>query len=119
MLVYYAEERADQCVLSRDGDMLLFQWGTYDCGWGDGPMFDVSIVRQLKAADDSESEPRQLNLRFRYAPEAGAEAGAGASKWCASPAQLVELRRFVAGSPAMKAVGHSLPKQIQLWYERT
>ncbi len=106
-------------MVSRSGDMLLFQWGTYDWGWGDGPMFDVSIVRQLKVADDPETEPRQLNLRFRYELGAGAEAGAGASEWCESPDEVAELRRFVAGSAAMKAVDRSPPKQIQLWYERT
>jgi len=70
MLAYYAEERVDGCPLDEDGDMLLFQWGTYD--WRDGPAFEVSIVRQFIVTDDE--EPRQLNLRFRYAPAAGASA---------------------------------------------
>jgi hypothetical protein len=119
MLAYYAEERADGCVLSRDGDMLLFQWGTNDWGWGDGPKFEVSIVRQLIVADDTETEPRQLNLRFRYEPSVGIEAGHGASNWCASPDELAEFRQFVVGSVALKAVGQLHPQSIQLWYERT
>jgi hypothetical protein len=69
MLAYYAEERADGCPLDEDGDMLLFQWDTLD--WGDGPAFEVSIVRQLIVAGDENDEPRQLDLRFRFAPAAG------------------------------------------------
>jgi hypothetical protein len=119
MLDYYAEERADEYVLDRDGDMLLFQWGTNDWGWGDGPKFEVSIVRQLIVAGDPETEPRQLNLRFRYEPSAGVGAGDGASGWCASPDELTGFRQFVAGSTAMNAVGRVPPQSIQLWYERT
>jgi hypothetical protein len=119
MLQFYAEERAEGCLLSRDGDMLLFQWGTYDWGWGDGPMFDVSIVRQLKAADDPETEPRQLDLRFRFEPSAGAAAGKGSSEWCAYPIDLLKFRRFVNRSAALKAVGGLRPKSILLRHQRT
>src|SRR5207244_1166742 len=103
MLAYYAEERADGCDLARDGDMLLFQWGTYEW-WGQRPAFEVNITRQLIVADDEETEPQQLRLTFRFEPAAGAAAGAG-NRWCESPDGLPEFRRFVAGSAAMQAVG--------------
>jgi hypothetical protein len=119
MLAYFMDERADGCSLRRDGDMLLFQWGTRDWGRGDGPAFEVSIVRQLKAAADPETEPRQLDLRFRFDSLAGAAAGSGAGEWCASPRRSARFRRFVNGSAAFEAVGQLPPKSVQLRYGRT
>ena len=101
MLAYYAEERAEGCPFEADGDMLLFQWGTYD--WGDGPAFEVDITRQLIVADDEDEEPRQLRLTFRFEPASGGAAGEG-TKWCQSLAELARFRRFVTQSAALKAV---------------
>lgn len=119
MLTYYKDERAEGCVLSDDGDMLLFQWGTNDWGWPDCPAFDVSIVRQFMAADDPETEPRQLDLRFRFEPSVGGTAKEGTSEWCASPTKLTKFRRFVNGSVAFKIVDQLHPKAIMLRFDRT
>jgi hypothetical protein len=116
MLVYYAEERAEGCDVARDGDMLLFQWGTYEW-WGQSPAFEVNITRQLRVADDEETEPQQLRLTFRFAPEAGVAAGAG-NRWCESPDGLSEFRLFVAESAAMQLVGHQVPDSVELRYGR-
>jgi hypothetical protein len=116
MLAYYAEDRADGCPLDEDGDMLLFQWGTHD--WGEGPAFEVSIVRQLIAAGDEDEEPRQLDLRFRFETSAGASAGEG-SRWCESPDGLPEFRQFVAKSAALKSVGKLSPESAELRFGRT
>jgi hypothetical protein len=113
MLAYSAEERADGCPLDEDGDMLLFQWGTQD--WGEGLAFEVSIVRQLI---DEDEEPRQLDLRFRFDPAAGASAGEG-SRWCETPDGLAAFRRFVTGSAALKTVGEQAPDSVELRYGRT
>ncbi|MFO0952841.1 MAG: hypothetical protein U0835_17165 [Isosphaeraceae bacterium] len=116
MLAYYAEERADGCPIDEDGDMILFQWGTYD--WGQGPAFEVSIVRQLIVPRSANQEPRQLDLRLRFEPEAGAAAGR-ASRWCESPDDLPAFRRFLAESPAIRAVGGLRPMSVELRYGRT
>jgi hypothetical protein len=116
MLAYYAEERAEGCPLDEDGDMLLFQWGTHD--WGTGPAFEVSIVRQLIVADDEEDEPRQLDLRFRFKPVVGASVRAG-NRWCQSPDDLSEFRRFVNRSAALKAVGLLPAESVELRFGRT
>jgi hypothetical protein len=114
MLAYFAEERADGCPLEEDGDMVLFQWGTHD--WGDGRAFEISIVRQLIVGD--EEEPRQLDLRFRFAPAAGVSAGEG-NQWCESPNRLAEFRQFVSETPALKAVGDLTPESVELRFGRT
>ncbi|MFN0056543.1 MAG: hypothetical protein ACKV0T_30725 [Planctomycetales bacterium] len=116
MLTYYTEERADGCPLDQDGDMLLFQWGTYD--WGAGPAFEVSIVRQFIVANEEDDEPRQLDLQFRFAPAAGASAGKG-NCWCESPDRLPEFQRFIMGSPALEAVGNLSPESVELRFGRT
>ncbi|WP_020470037.1 hypothetical protein [Zavarzinella formosa] len=116
LLAYYAEERVDGCPPDEDGDMLLFQWGTDD--WGDGPAFEVSIVRQLIVDDDEDEEPRQLNLRFRFGPASGKSAGEG-NRWCESPDQLAKFRRFVTKSAAFKAVSDLSPESVEIRFGRT
>jgi hypothetical protein len=116
MLDYYAEERADGCDLESDGDMLLFQWGTYD--WGDGPSFQVDITRQLIVADDEEPEPRQLSLRFHFDPSAAPARLRDSNKWCESPRNLAAFRKFVSRAKAIEAVGQQLPVRVELRYGR-
>jgi hypothetical protein len=116
MLQFYAEDRADGCCLDEDGDMLLFSWGIYD--WGNGLAFEVSIIRQLIVQDDENEEPQQLQLVFRFPPEAGSSAGE-ASQWCYSPDQLPEFRRFIMETTAFKAVGEMSPESVVMHYSRT
>src|SRR5438128_1563161 len=92
MFAYFAEERADGCPSDEDGDMLLFQWGVHE--WGEGPAFEISIVRQFIVATEEDVEPRQLDLRFQFEPVAGTYVGNG-NRWCESPDRLSEFRRFV------------------------
>ena len=98
-----------------DGDMLLFQWGTND--WGDGPAFEVNITRQLMVSGDEE-EPRQLSLTFRFDPASAPKGLADGNKWCESPDQLAEYRRFVSRSKAFQAVGRESPASVELQYGR-
>ena len=52
MLAFYREVRAEGYDLARDGDMLLYQWGTYD--WGRGKHFELSMTRQLLFASQED-----------------------------------------------------------------
>jgi hypothetical protein len=47
MIIFYRDLRAEDCRFESDGDMLLFQFGTYD--WGNGPRFEFDVTRQLIA----------------------------------------------------------------------
>ena len=42
MLAFYAEVRMEGCDMAHDGDMLLYQWGTYD--WGRGRHFELEAI---------------------------------------------------------------------------
>src|SRR5678815_803153 len=68
MFSFYRDVRADGCRLESDGDMLLFQWGTYD--WGKGQHFELDITRQLVPGPGEDEDIWQLQLTFRFAPEA-------------------------------------------------
>lgn len=45
MLDGYRDIRVEGCDLEADGDMLLFQWGTYD--FGTGETFELNLTRQF------------------------------------------------------------------------
>ena len=114
MFDFYADERADGCEIEDDGDMLLFQWGTND--WGDGEAFEVSITRQLTATND---DPRQLALTFRFDPAYAPKGASEGNRWCESPKDLDEFRRFVAESKAMEIACKVVPESVELRYTRT
>jgi hypothetical protein len=116
MLTYYAEERAEGCPFEDDGDMLLFEWGTYD--WGDGPAFEIAITRQLIVPDDENEEPRQLGLTFRFDPSVGDGVRKG-NRWCRSLDELANFRRFVTRSAALKAVAQQSAVSVAVRYGRT
>lgn len=117
MLDWYEDERAEDAVPDdEDGDMLLFQWGTYD--WGEGPTFEVDITRQLiDAADEDDDAIFQLSLTSKYEPtDATASLGKG-NRWCTSPAGIDEFRRYVETHPAVAFVGENAARVTELSYE--
>ena len=54
MLRFYGDESVAGCRDDGAGDMLLYQWGTYD--WGAGESFEFDITRQLIFADDEDDD---------------------------------------------------------------
>jgi hypothetical protein len=56
-------------VASEDGDMCLFQWGTYDWGGGRGERFEINFLRQFTIEDDGEYDHmEQLHCTFEFEP---------------------------------------------------
>src|SRR5262249_41019702 len=64
MLDFYLAERAEGCRLEGDGDMLLFQWGAYNCGAE--AFFELDITRQFISGGFEDENFLQLSLKFRY-----------------------------------------------------
>jgi hypothetical protein len=81
------------CDADLDGDMLLFQWGTYD--WGEGRYFHLNLTRQfiLDGTGDDESI-FQLGFTFLYTPSSALEALRDGTRWCGAPAELPEFQRL-------------------------
>lgn len=115
-LDFYREIRARGADVEADGDMLLFQWGTFD--WGEGEHFELDLTRQLIVPrDDDEPDVLQLSLTFRFPPtELLRGLGAG-NRWCRSPSQVAELRAFIDAAPAFAAVADRADAAVSMWLE--
>ena len=115
MLDFYRDERVDESLIeSSDGDMLLFQWGTYD--WGDGKHFQIDITRQflLKRKD----EPYQLHLKGKFPPDAeNAQFGAG-DQWCESPEYVAAFDDFIRQTPVFVLYKNKIASEVEIRYEQ-
>lgn len=117
--IFEAERIPGALPEHEDGDMLLFQHGTYD--WGSGPGFDLELTRQLVFGPDDpdETEIWQLRLVYRYDPEpALAELGRH-SRWFHSPAEASAARAHIAASPALRACRGRMPTEAAIEWEQT
>ena len=113
---FYRDVRSVECDTNLDGDMLLFQWGTYD--WGKGRYFNLDLTRQfvLEGAEDDEGI-FQLAFTFLYAPSPALEFLNDGNRWCHSPADLAEFQRYVTSSEAYRVALGQAPAKVQLTYE--
>jgi hypothetical protein len=86
-----------------NGDMLLFQWGTYD--WGAGRNFELNITRQFVEDDEQDDDAiSQLSLTFRFEPTAERDALGDGNRWCDGPTEFDIVREFAMSSPSLLAV---------------
>lgn len=113
MLGFYANQSAEQC-LSNGGDMLLYQWGTYD--WGDGKSFEFDITRQLIFGDGEDEDIFQLSLTFKFLPTDELTQLASGNRWCRSRAELKDFEYFIRLSAPFLAVNKQLASSAQLEY---
>jgi hypothetical protein len=99
---FYRDVRADDCDLDRDGDLLLFQWGTYD--WGQGERFEWDITRQFIVGAGEDDDMSQLHVTFRFAADPTLRSLGSGDRWCSSPVELADFIEFVNDCPASLAV---------------
>ncbi len=96
-----------------NGDMLLFQWGTYD--WGSGKHFQVDITRQFieeNLEDDDAISQMNLTYLFPLLPEH--ESIGSGNRWCDGPTEYDLVRAFALNSPALAAVRELTPVSVEL-----
>jgi hypothetical protein len=116
MLEWYSVERADDADLSDGGDMLLYQWGTYD--WGNGPSFQLDITRQLIAVAGSDDDDIwQLSVTLHFEPTDAAQAVGAADRWCGHPDELEEMRRFINESKPMHLYASRRARKVEVAYD--
>jgi hypothetical protein len=110
----YEKTRVEGTNVDQDGDMLLFQWGTFD--WGDGKNFEVDLTRQitldLPDPDDAADSMQQLHLQLLYPCSASTENLGRGSKWCGSPGTLSEFKRFLSESDVFLFASTVQPAKI-------
>jgi hypothetical protein len=102
----------------RDGDMLLFQWGTYDWHDGAGLSFQFDLARQLiivgSDPEDDDDAMWQLHLTLHYAPsEANAAVGAG-HRWCHRVADARPFETFILSTRAMTVAASAPPDRVEI-----
>lgn len=115
MISFYKNERADDCDIDSDGDMLLFQWGTYD--WGEGEHFEFDITRQFIGASGEDEEIWQLSLTFKFPPDKSLQELADGNRWCHGLDELNAFETFIMSSPAYKAVAARTDASPELDFE--
>ncbi len=114
MLAFYRTVRFDDVDLAGNGDMLLYQWGTYD--WGEGESFEFDITRQLILGTGEDEDIFQLSLTFKFQPTVALRQLGAGNRWCHSLEKVEEFRSFIDSSPAIIAVGQATPSKVQLEY---
>lgn len=103
MMAFYREVRAERCHLDEEGDMLHFEWGSFD--WGQGETFHVEFTRQfILPGNEDEDGMSQLFVRLHYPATVGLRALGEGSQWCESPDVAAAFEESVLASPAYRAV---------------
>ena len=128
MLAFFRDVKPVGCE-EEDGDMLLFQYGTYD--WGHGRWFELDITRQFldlehvyeDDADEDEDEDfddddqgtmSQLHFTFRFKPAPELDALGDGNQWNDGPVAGGDFASFIFDSPAMTLLSDRHADQIEL-----
>lgn len=112
MMDWYRQAQADDVNFSADGDMLLFEWGTYN--WRE-KSFRYSVTRQfiVEGLPDDDEALWQLAFCFHYPSTADTDALGSGTQWCES---LYELDDFGAGIESAKATSF-VRREIAIRFE--
>ena len=117
MLNFYKQSRFDNCPVEKNGDMLLYQWGTYD--WGSGSFFQFDMTRQfIESGFEGDDGMSQLSLRFYFHPSQELEKLGSGDRWCESPSELVSFERYVKESFAYTKVANLKPEKVEISYSQ-
>ena len=115
MLSFYKNIRSEGCDLDADGDMLLYQWGTYD--WGEGRFFEFDITRQFIAdTDEDDNVISQLRFTFYYCPCPELDELKSGNKWCETPEGLEEFESFIISTSAYNTVSNFKQHKVEVSY---
>jgi hypothetical protein len=114
MLAFYDEVATVGCG-GPDGDMLMFQWGTYD--WGAGRHFELNVTRQFIEEDAQDDDAiSQLSLTYRFEPTTELEEIEPGNLICEGSQASAVVRDFAATHPAFIAVADQKPRGVELHY---
>ncbi len=131
MLGFYESERFGGACIEDGGDMLLFQWGTYN--WGHREHFEIDITRQLiwdprgwitkwwftKLLGHPSIDYQaiwQLSHTLRFAPTSELRKLKSGNQWCSSPEHLQEFNQFILDHKVYQAVGNRVDGEFSLTF---
>jgi hypothetical protein len=115
MFDFYRSVRAEKCHIEDDGDMLLFQWGTYTTLKGE--RFTYDITRQLIIEGSDDENFWQLGLTFEFPSVSELTSIGNGNRWCSSPDELSSFEGFVVAHPATAAVSSRRDGEVKLTYD--
>ena len=124
MADFYSGIRAEDCNLEEDGDMLLFQWGTYD--WGQDELFEYDITRQFilpetfQDGDERWTEDCiwQLSLTLKYEPTSELKQVKPGNRWCGKPSEVSDFMHYIECCQDTETVRTSIIAAKKLTFER-
>ena len=116
MLDFYRLIQIEDIPLEESaGDMLLYQWGTYD--WGQGRFFQCDITRQFIIADSEGDDGfRQLSFTCFFQPSPTFDALKSGNRWCHSLDDLVAFETFIRESEAYQTIAALKPYKVTVEY---
>lgn len=116
MIGFFEDVPVEDCDSERDGDMLLFQWGTYD--WGGGANFSVNITRQFIAGEGEDDDIFQLGLTFKWPPSEDFAALGSGNRWCRIRADLPLFWIYLRGNLVFQTMADRRPQEVEIRYEQ-
>jgi hypothetical protein len=122
-LKFYRDERATDCSIENDGDMLLVQWGPTPENWEidalDESLFGFELTRQFIKPGFWEDAMFQLRFTYCYEMDEALKEITSRNKWCREPDRksLAEFASFIKSSEAYAAVVKRTPVRVSLVFD--
>jgi hypothetical protein len=120
LLDFYGDMRAEGCAFEEDGDMLLFQWGTYLTlrpGEFADEVSNLNLTRQLIPEGGEDDDIWQLALNFEFEPTSQLRALGNGDRWCHSLQELPQFRDYALASAPFTVCGQLQIRRTTLSYE--
>ncbi len=95
-----------------DGDMLLFECGTFD--WGLGPAFQIAITRQIIYPDGEDQDIWQLRLVCRFDAASADDPPERLALWCMHRDEIPAFRASVLESEALRWSADAKPASFDV-----
>jgi hypothetical protein len=116
MLGFYRDVRCEDVDLEDNGDMLLYQYGTY--GFSRPKTFQFNLTRQFSVEESNEDEGiSQLQLTLHYPPSSALDP-LKANQWCRSLDELTAFEALIRDNDAFCAAQSLAPAELELYWER-
>ena len=113
MLEFYRNKPAANCPYDSDGDMILYQWGSFDRE--EGETFQFDLTRQFtEAGVEDDDGISQLSLTLHYAPSDSLRSLESGNHWCGNPSEVAEFEMIVKDSQPFVALQLAKPERVEL-----
>ena len=117
MIEFYKQIRAENCPINEDGDMLLYQWGTFN--WGEDMYFQWGITRQfIETGFEGDDGMSQLSLCFYFHSSEDFNSLRSGNRWCSSLRDLLDFESYIKTNTAYLKAATANPTRIEIKYSK-